>query len=84
MFNLLVTCLPERLEQKHSEKAMGMYMGALLLAGVVGAGLLWFNRARLLPTEHGSPLWLAAGAILSNPGPWVLIIVCVASYFIKK
>lgn len=52
IFNLLATCLPEHLEKKRSEKAMSAYMSALLLAGVVG-GLLWFNRARLLPIEDG-------------------------------
>lgn len=83
-FNLLATCLPEYLEKRYSQQIMGLYMVSLFFLGVVGAGLLWFNRIRLLPMVDGEQLLKAAGAILSSPGTWVLIVACIVSYFMKK
>ncbi len=73
--NLLIYWLPDYLSNQ-SNKAQAPYMALLSLIGLTGFVLFLFNAKRLLASAVSPGLFSALRDIFTNPGIWVLIIVC--------
>lgn len=78
LFNLMMVFIPDYLEK--TKKGHGVYLACLAVMGTIGFLLFVFNFAHYIPPEltDGQSPWLS---ILGNWGFWVLVVICVFSYF---